>query len=290
MVYNEFIANKSVIMRELDMWDQIPTHVYKHEKQYILDEEEEEIYEGQFSLFEDKNPWASRDDYRFLNSENNDDFPLDIEKGDGRKRHSVFEVISVSEHWLSDMELDNPYWAIYPNHEYHNGFLVKENPNIADTLLLNKVPRKYTDRVTQYMGDPNYIQEKADKLIYYNVTCLMMGGDMVTLKVFAPKYNQYYMNQINKFIKGSDNKIYVPVYNNGKRWMIDSFSDPSKQVKLFRKIGGQYWNFNSEEFNPINNKEYYMQDEEIIGRVNNIVSEYKPLTHHQEGDIQTTLI
>lgn len=274
---------------ELD--SQIPIKTYKHEKQYILDEEEEKIYEGQFSLYEDKNPWTTRDDYVFLLSKHSEEFPEDVPIGDGRKRHSVFEVVDISEHWLSDMELDNPYWAIYPNHQYKDGHIVRYNNHIKDTIELNKVPRKHTDRVTQYMGDPNYIQDKGDKLIYYNIICESMMGLQITLKVFAPEYNQYYMNQINKFIKTDNNKIYVPVFNNGSRWMIDSFSDPNKQVKLFRKESGQYWSFNPEEFNPINNEDYYTTDKEIIERVNNIVSEYKSdKPSSPTHEVQTTLI
>jgi hypothetical protein len=272
-------------MNELD--EQIPI---KQEKwmSYETDEETEELYEGQFALFEDKNPFVSRDDYRFLNSETDDSFPDDSnisQPASLNKSHkSCLWVIDVVEHWLSDNELDNPYFAFRPNHQFNNkGDIIRTNPNISDTYQLNKVQRKHTDRVTTYMGDPSYIQDVQDKLLYLDLTCVTSNDQRVSIKIFAPQYNKYYNKQMSQFkwvYHQGNKKLYIPAKYNGKQWNIDTFNKNSEnfiRTWIRSTFNVQVNIYNAPYINGYTFKSYRditIDDEEVIKKVNSIVRNY----------------
>lgn len=284
-------------MNELD--EQVPV---KQEKwmSYETDEETEKLYEGQFALFEDKNPFVTINDYRFLNNEKADTFPDDSNIKQpaymDRPYSSCLWVIDIHEHWLSENELDNPYFAFRPNHEYNSkGDVIRTNPNIRDTYQLNKVQRKHTDRVTKYMGDPSYIQDVHDKLLYLDITCVTREDERVSIKIFAPRYNKYYHQQLAQFkwaYYQGNRKLYIPAKYNGKQWNINGFQ---KNTALFienwikRNFNVSVHTYNCPNISGYtlrSYRDYHITDEDVIERVNQIVRNYdshKPSTPNQQS-------
>lgn len=277
----ENILVEQMNREELEEFNQVPVKVPKW-MTYELDESDEELYIGQFQLFEDKNPWATRDDYRFLNSERNNEFPDDSNIKQpatlNRQHKSCLRIIDVSEHWLSHMELPNPYWAIYP---FFGNKDKKGNSDASDIIELNKVQRKHLDGVTKYMGDPNYIEDVWDKFLYYDITAVTSGDERVSLKIFTPQYNSNFY-KIEESIKWVNDDLYIPCEYKKGRWQpsmdsarfIEVWAKHVKGIKSPVIVDSNVLDGNL--FKSWNPRHYNHTDKEAISAVNNIVKNYVP--------------
>lgn len=151
-------------------FEMIPLPQEKWMKQAIRDEEEalerEALYEEGLQAFVD--PWYdwTRQEERLIEAQTGfGELPEEVnhEKSDwprvNKRANGTMIIDRVEGFYLSHIESDNPYYAVaYPSYK---------NPDREQLIRDNRVPRKHTDQITQYMGNPTYGQR--DRLIYTDI-------------------------------------------------------------------------------------------------------------------------
>lgn len=161
------VINGLVEYQEFEM---IPEPQEKWLKRAILEDEEAEdmamlVEEGLQAMIEPWSEWTRQEERLIESQVGFGKMPKKIthDKSDwprvNKELNGTMIIEKVEGFYLSHLESANPYYAgAYPS---------RSNPDREQLLIDNRVPRKFTDQVTKYMGQPTYTGK--DKLIYTDI-------------------------------------------------------------------------------------------------------------------------